>query len=258
MESSIVAPTMGPALFHRAQLRFKQLVAGAASNTVAARRDSAAESSATSDDGLSEPAEGTAYVPFRPQVAKSVLTIRNSLRDSLLDVEGEHLPSITVAGAPKPAPQRDFSPLPDCLRLHPNADRIRDDREALERSYATSTLDRLKQNVRQLQSAQKYLDQHFARVDQKLSDHLEDDQEYREAQCAREVAAAEERVTVAELKVSHERKKADAQRLEERIVAEVVPLSADGRAHGDVADIRRLAAPRSAYQMMADSSYPRF
>lgn len=250
MDSSIVAPTSGPALFHRAQLRFKQLVAGAASNAVAARRDSAVKSSATSDDGLPEPSDGTSYVPFRPYMVKGALVVRNGPCGSVPSSEEEQSPSATAAAADV-EPQRNFSPLPDCLRLHPNADRIRDDKAAIERDYATSTLDRLKQSVRQLESAQQFLDQ-------ALSQHLEDDQDYREAQCERKVAAADERVAVAELKVFCERKKADAQRLEERIVAEVVPLSANGMAHGDVAEIRRLAAPRVARQMMADSSYPCF
>ena len=254
MDSSIVAPTMGPALFHRAQLRFKKLAAGAASNAVATRGDSATESSApsdaASDDGLSQPSGSTSYVPFRPYMVKSAPVVRNGSCESVSSTEEEQLPPATAA-ATGVAPMRGLSPLPDCLRLHPNADRIRDDKAAIERDHATSTLDRLKQSVRQLQSAQQFLNQ-------ALSQHVEDDQDYREAQCAREVVAAEERVAVAELKVAHKRKKADAQRLEERIVAEVVPLSADGRAQGDVAAIRRLAAPRAARQMIADSSYPRF
>lgn len=239
---------MGPALFHRAQARFKKMVGGIPNSTIATRRASAAESSASSDVSIPEHI-GDHYVPYR--------TYR-SPPDSVLNTESEQLPSATIAGTPISAPQRKVSGLPECLRIRPNADRIRDDRAAMERDYATTTLARIRQSVHRLESTQHLLDQEVARVDQTLSQHLEDDQARREAQCARDVVAAEERVVEAEIKVSYERKKADAQRLEGRVVAEVVPLSADGRAHADVAEIRRLAAPRAKYQSVADSSYPRF
>ena len=48
------------------------------------------------------------------------------------------------------------------------------------------------------------------------------------------------------------------QRLAQRVVAEVVPISASGRAYGGVAEIRRSAATKVEYQMVPDGSYPRF
>lgn len=247
---------MGPALFHRAQARFKKMVGGTASSAVATRRASVAESS--EDESLSEPAGDISYVPYRLYATKGALVVRNSPRDSLLAAESEQLSSNTVAGAHIPTPQRKVSALPECLRIRPNADRIRDDKAAMERDYATTTLAKIRQSVTRLESTQHLLDQEVARVDQTLWQHLEEGQARREAQCARNVAAAEERVVEAEIKVSYERKKADAQRLESRVVEEVVPLSAEGKAHGDAVEIRRLAAPRAARQSVPDSSYPRF
>lgn len=71
---------------------------------------------------------------------------------------------------------------------------------------------------------------------------------------AQDAAAAWE----AQVRAAREQREAAAWRLAQRIVAEGVPMSASGRAYGDVAEIRRCAAPKVEYQTVPDGNYPRF
>lgn len=190
-------------------------------------------------------------------------------RHAILVAKARHflLASTTRATAVIPPKQRAWSAsnLPDCLKIRPNADRIRKDQAAIDSDDEGESLTIMKQRMDEgfarLQRSQDQLDQiaaHMKQTDQNLSDHIEEDQVFREARCAREVADAEERLVITDMKALCERKKAEAERLEERIVAEVVPLSADGRAHCDLSELRRCAAPRARHQMVPDSNYPCF
>jgi hypothetical protein len=131
-----------------------------------------------------------------------------------------------------------------------NGESIASMREAMNEGFA------------RLNVHQQHLDQVVAHTDHKFSSHLEDDRALHEAQeavAARERALeAQERALEAQIRAAREHRREAAERLGQRIVAEVVPMSAHGCAYGDVAEIRRCAAPKAEVQIVPDGSYPRF
>lgn len=273
-------------MFHRTQARYRFMVAaprqprgtGNASN-IEARRESGVGSTLTSAQSLSRQTSNdeARYESAVESLSPSVQSFESddasidlqARRHAILIAKAQHTlrASTTSVTALKLRKQRVWraASLPDCLRIRPNADRIREDQAATDSDDDGESLtimrQRMDEGFAQLQRSQDQLDEivaHMKQTDQTLSDHIEEDQIFREARCAREVADADERIAIADAKVLCERKKAEAERLGERIGAEAVPMSADGRAHCDLSEIRRCAAPRARYQMVPDSSYPRF
>jgi hypothetical protein len=260
MASPATASSQGPEMFQRASARFKYWP------PVPRQERGTAESSETSDsESLYESAvEGTSPSTQSHETEKS-FAASNRRVDSLFLGEAQHLLSASTARATVLTPSRHdlqrTESLPECLRIRPNADRIRADQVAAGADSEGESLDsmrrRMNEGFARLDIHQQELDQLLA-SNQEVAEHIEDDYAYCEAQAACELAIAEERVIAARAKVSYERKKAEAYRLQERIVAEDVPLSAGGRAECDLAEIRRIAAPRAARQMVPDSFYPSF
>jgi hypothetical protein len=260
MASPATTSSQGPEMFQRAPARFQYCI------PVSRQESRAAESSATSDsESLYESAvEGTSPSTQSHETEKS-LAASNRRVDSLFLGEAQHALPASTARATVPTPPRHSlqrtESLPECLRIRPNADRIRADQAAIDRDTEGESIDsmrmRMNEGFARLDIHQQELDRLVA-SSLEVSEHIEHDRVYHEAQAARELAIAEERVVAARAKVSYERKKAEAYRLQERIVAENVPLSAGGRAECDLAEIRRIAAPRAARQMVPDSFYPSF
>lgn len=260
MASPATALSQGPEMFQRASARFKYWI------PVPHQERRAVESSATSDnESLYESAvEGTPLSPQSHETEKS-LAASNRRVDSLFLDEAQHvLPASTAIATVATPPRHGLQStenLPECLRIRPNADRIKADQAAIDPDCEGESLNsmrrRMNEGFARLDIHQQELDRLVA-SSQEDSEHIEDDHIYQEAEAARELAIAEERVIAARTKVSYERKKAEAYRLQERIVAENVPLSAGGRAECDLAEIRRIAAPRAARQMVPDSFYPSF
>jgi hypothetical protein len=247
-------------MFQLASARFKYWI------PVPRQERHAAESSTPSDnESLYESAvEGSPPTTQSHETQRS-LAVNNKRVDSLFLGEAQHVLPDSTARVTDFTPRRHSlqrtDSLPQCLRIRPNADRIRADQAAIDCDSEGESLDimrkRMNEGFARLEIHQQELDRLIA-SNQEVSEHIEDDHLYREAQAARELAIAEERVVAARAKVSYERKKADAYRLQERIVAENVPLSAGGRAECDLAEIRRIATPKAARQMVPDSYYPRF
>lgn len=283
MASSIAASAQGVLLFHQTQARQKFMAATPrqprglekASN-IEARRESGVKSTSPSTQSLSRKTSNdeARYESAVESLSPSVRSFESddasidlqARRHAILVAKVQHTlrASATVL---KPRKQRAWraSSLPDCLKIRPNADRIAEEQAAIDSDDDGESLTIMRQRMAdgfaRLQRSQDQLDEVVARMnqaDETLAEHIEEDQIIREARCAREVADAEERLVITDMKASCERKKAEAERLGERIVAEVVPLSADGRAYCDLAEVRRCAAPRAKYQMVPDSSYPRF
>jgi hypothetical protein len=259
MAPSAAASSQGPEMFQRASARFKYWI------PVPRQARRAAESSATSDsESLYEFAvEGTSASIQSHETEKSLAVSKRRV-DSLFLGEPQHVLPVSTARATALTPRRHSlqrtESLPECLRIRPNADRIRAEQAAIDRDSEGESLDtmrrRMNEGFARLDIHQQELDRLVA-SNHEVPEHIEGDHAYREAQAARELAIAEERVVAARAKVSYERKKAEAERLQERIVAETVPLSAGGRAECDLAEIRRIAAPK-AHQTVPDSYYPRF
>jgi hypothetical protein len=102
-------------------------------------------------------------------------------------------------------------------------------------------------NGESIADLQKRMQEGLARLDprlQELDQIRARQEEERAAREAQEIAAARERAWEAQIEAARERRKAAAGRLAQRIVAQVVPVSASGRAYGDVVEIRRCAGRR--------------
>jgi hypothetical protein len=256
----VAASSQGPAMFQRASARFKYWL------PVPRQERGAAESSATSDsESLYESAvEGTSPSTQSHETEKSFAASNRRVDSLLLEEEQDVLPASTARATVLTPSRHDLQrteSLPECLRIRPNADRIRADQAATDADSEGESLDSMRRRMNEGFARLAIHQQELNRLlvsNREVTENIEDDHAYCEAQAARELAFAEERVIAARAKVSYERKKADAYRLQERIVAENVPLSAGGRAECDLAEIRRIAAPRAARQMVPDSFYPRF
>jgi hypothetical protein len=260
MAFPVAASSQGAEMFRRASARFKYWI------PVPRQERGAAESSATSDsESLYEAAvEGTSPSTQSHETEKSFAASNRRVDSLFLDEAQDVLPvgtaRATVATPPRHGLQSAES-LPECLRIRPNADRIRADQAAIDLDSEGESLDsmrrRMNEGFARLDIHQQELDRLLA-SNQEITENIEDDHACCETQAAHELAIAEECVIAARAKVSYERKKAEVYRLQERIVAENVPLSAGGRAECDLAEIRRIAAPRAARQMVPDSFYPSF
>jgi hypothetical protein len=247
------ASSQGPEMFQRASARFKYWI------PIPRQERRAVESSTTSDsESLYEFAVEGSSPSTQSYETETGLAVSNRRVDSLFLGEAQHVPPASTARATALTPRRHSSQRTESL---PECPRIRADQAAIDRDSEGESLDSMR---RRMNEGFARLDIHQQELDwlvpsnQDISEHIEDDHAYREAQAARELAIAEERVVAARAKVFYERKKAEAYRLQERIVAENVPLSAGGRAECDLAEIRRIATPKAARQMVPDSYYPRF
>lgn len=245
----VAAPASGPARFHNAKARFKKLVAARRTNSgaVATCQDHGTENSGeTSNESLSEHRIVDTATTIRRNEANDDTYAAGSRHDSVFDAATEqlYLPSAISARTPRPRRQnlRQATGLPEHPRLRPDADGTRGDGTTAsyddDQGESLSQLrQRMDEGFARLDVHQQQLNRMVARMDQEFS---------------------EERVAEAKLRAAREKKKAEAQRLGERIVKETAPRSANGRAYSDLSEIRRCAAPRATYQMVSDSNYPRF
>lgn len=254
-KSSSAASFQGPALFHSTMARFKRTTP--ASGATSTRRTSFAE---TTDETSSE---GSVYeievedigAATRPHNVKNDTATMEERHDSVFESAAEQAAISRGIGTLTPRPPRkDLRAALRTLqdpRQRPGAPCTTADDVAVEDDECYESLAIMQKRDddghTRLNAYQQQLDQ--------IAAGLEAEHAAREAQA---LAAAKERAWEAQVRAARERKEAAAGRLAQRIVAEVVPMSASGRAYGDLREIRRCAAPKVEYQTVPDSCYPRF
>lgn len=243
-------------MFHSAMARFKRTMPG--HGAIAARKTSSIE---TADDTSSEAsfAEEDTGAATRPRVANTDIASTEKRQDSVLDTMKEQATTSSAIDKLTPRPQRKdlrrSLEVSGYFKQRPSAPCTRADDLALEDDGDDEN------GEKWLASARHQIAEEHARLDIKqleldqMRATLDDERAAREAQ---ELAAARERAWEAQIRAARERRKAAEQRLTQRIVAEVVPMSASGRAYADVAEIRRCAATKVECQIVPDSYYPRF
>ena len=251
---SIAESFRGPALFHKTMARFQRR--RPASGAVAAPQHSFA---ATADETGRERSivEGGIGATVQPYMASNDIAAVERRHDSIFDSTKEQAATSSTIGTLTPRPPR--KDLRAALRVlqdprqQPGAPCTRVDDMALD-DEDEEEAERVASWQRRIYDSHALLDVRQRELEQ-LAAGLEDEEAAREAQ---EVAAAHERAWEAQMKAAREQREAAARRLAQRIVAEVVPMSAHGRAYSDVDEIRRCAAPKVEHQMVPDGNYPRF
>ena len=253
---SIAASSQGPAMFQSAMARFKRM--SSARGAVIARQPSFADSVDETSSEASSQEEDT-RAATRPYVANTDIATVDKRQDSVMDTKTKQAATIGTNSTLTPRPERKdlrrsleasgyFKQRPSVLctkavEIAPEDDHDDENGE----KWLASARHQIAQEHARLDVKQKHLDQIRATLDHK-----------RAAREAQEFAAAQERAWEAQIRAAREQRRAAEQRLTQRIVAEVVPLSASGRAYGDVKEIRRCAATKVECQMVPDSYYPRF
>jgi hypothetical protein len=258
MDSSAAAPAEGVVLFFRAQARLKEMRRVPRQALATAKCGDLSDNKSLHESGM----DGSTPATTQSNETEKVSVSQECRRDSVLAGKA-HQDDSAVASTTRigrPDLQRSES-LPNCLRIRPSANRIAAEHAAIDHESDLKSIVTMRQRMNAgfdcLANTQKQLDKHVALLGQVLAGHGDYEQAQWVALSAREVAAAKERVVLAELGVAHQRRKAEAARLESSIVAEVVPQSAPGRAHCKPSDVRKFAGTKIKYQMVADSSYPR-
>jgi len=235
-------------MFYSAMARFKRM--RPARGVVAAPKTSIAE---TADETSSEESTYESVVEdigaaTRPYMARNNIATMERRHDSLLIPKTEHAATNSKIHTLTPRPQRKdlrrslvasgyFKQQPNAPCTTADAITLEDDGNG--ESIATMQK-RTHERVALLDDRQRELAQIVANIN------------------AQEVAAAQARAWEKQIRAARERRMAAAERLAQRVVAEVVPMSASGRAYGDVKEIRRCAAAKVDGQMVPDGSYPRF
>jgi hypothetical protein len=241
-------------MFHSAMARFKRPMPG--HGAIAVRKTSSAE---TVDEKSSEASfqQEDAGAATWPYVANNNIATVERRQDSVLDTMTEQAATIGSIGTLTPRPKRkDLQCSLEASgyfkqRLGTSCTTIGevalDDDDEIGEMWLASKRERMAEDHARLNVYQQQLDQMCATLDDE-----------RAARKAQEFAAAQERAWEAQIRAARELRRAAEQRLAQMIVAEVVQMSASGRAYGDVAEIRRCAATKVEYQMVPDSYYPRF
>ena len=241
---SITSSYEGPAKFHGTVARFKRTIS--ARGAVAAPKTSSTETTdeTSSEESLYEPVLEDISAATRLYVANNDIATVGRRHDSILDPTPEQAATSSILGTLTPRPPRkDLRASLRALqgpRQQPDAPCTRADDMASENEGNGESIvimrKRLYDDLERLDDKKRQLDQIAANMD------------------AQDATAAWE----AQARVAREQREAAAGRLAQRIVAEVVPMSASGRAYGDVAEIRRCAAPKVEYQTIPDGNYSRF
>jgi hypothetical protein len=247
-KSSIAASYQGPAMFHSAMARFKRM--RPARGPVAAPKTSFAETAdeTSSEGSVSEIVVEDIGAATRLYVSRNDITAMERRHDSLLIATTEQAANNSKIHTLTPRLQRKdlrrslvasgyFKQQPDAPCTTADAITLEDEGNG---ESITTMQKRTHERVALLDDRQRELAQIVANIN------------------AQEVAAAQERAWEVQIRAARERRMAAAERLAQRVVAEVVPMSASGRAYGDVKEIRRCAAAKVEGQMVPDGSYPRF
>lgn len=244
-------------MFHATMARFKRTMS--VCGAVAAPKNSSTETTdeTSSEKSIDEPIVQDIGAATGPQVINNDIATTERRHDSVLDPMAEQVATSSTTGTPTPRPPRkdlraSLKALQD-PRQQPgapcaNADNmpLDDEDDEYEERFAAWQR-RIHDGHALLDARQQELDQFATRLDEEHA-----------AGEAQELAAARGRAWEAQIRAAREQREAAAGRLAQRIVAEVVPMSASGRAYGDVAEIRRCAAPKVEYQMVPDGNHPRF
>lgn len=242
-------------MFHNTMARFKRTMP--ASGVTSTRRTSFAETAdeTSSEESDYETTEGDIGAATQPYMPKDDIATMEERHDSVFESAAEQAAISRGIGTLTPRPPR--KDLRATLRIlrdprqQPGAPCTTADAVAVEDDEGFESLAIMQKrdddSHARLNAYQRQLDQ--------IAAGLEAEHAAREAQA---LAAAKERAWEAQIRAARERKEAAAGRLAQRIVAEVVPMSASGRAYGDLREIRRCAAPKVEYQTVPDSCYPRF
>ena len=264
MEPSVAASTQnqGPARFHNAKARLKRRIGAATSDYDATREASVPEESdVTSDEeSLPEHAFDGFSGTFQPYESDNDSVVIENRHDSVFSMTADQtLPANTISALTARPQRRNLRHAlgPSEYRksglrtVHTRAD----EEAALNHERNGESLASMRRVMNEgfarLSVHQRQLDQVVAHMNQTFSSHLEDDRAFRQAQAAQEAAADRVRALEAQRRVY-------AKRVGQRIVAEVVPRAAHGRAYSDVEEIRRCAAQKVEFQMVPDGKYPRF
>jgi hypothetical protein len=228
-------------MFHNAKARFKRMVS--AHGAVAARPTSPTNtddesSSSGGGESLYEIVDEDARAATpRLRVMNPDVVVEGERHDSVIDNAAGQGAAIGTIGSLATTPQRHGLSTPNYSRPRRYTALSPADASALAYDGNGSSIASMRQtmheNFARLNVHQHYLDQVVAHMNDAFS------------------AEAQRRAV-------REQRREAAERLGQRIVAEVVPVAAQGRAYGDVAEIRRCAAPRVEAQMVPDGNYPRF
>ncbi|GAB7327914.1 hypothetical protein MBLNU13_g11693t2 [Cladosporium sp. NU13] len=237
--------------------RFKRTMS--ARGTVAAPKISFAETAdeTSSEESICEPVFEEIGAATSPRVANNDIAIMKRRHDSVLEPAAEQTAtsSSTCTLTSRPL-RKDLRAALRALqdpRQQPGAPCTRADDMALD-DEDDEDEERLANWQRRVHDGHALLDLRQRELDQ-IAAGLDEEEAAREAQ---EVAAAQERAWEAQIRAAREQREAASRRLAKRIVAEIVPMSASGRAYGNAAEIRRCTAPKVEYQMVPDGNYPRF
>lgn len=260
--NSIAASSQGPAKFHTTMARFKRTMP--APGAVAAPKTSFSETTdETSSDKISsggsirEPVVEETSNATCPQVANNDVATMERRHDSVLNPTTEQAATSSYIGTLTPRPPRKN------LRASLRALQVPRQQSGAPCTGADNTpldvededdKERLAIMKKRVYDGHALLDVRQQELDE-FAAKLDEEDAALEAQ---ELADAKERAWEAQIRAAREQREAAAGRLAQRIVAEVVPMSASGRAYSDVAEIRRCAAPKVEYQMVPDGNYPRF
>jgi hypothetical protein len=235
-------------MFHSAMARFKRM--RPARGAVAAPKTSFAETvdETSSEESLCEFVEDNIGATTRPYASNNDIATMERRHDSVFIAKTEQAATNSKIHTLTPRPQRKdlrrSLAASGYFKQQRNAPCTSADDIALEdegngESIATMQK-RTNERVALLDDRQRELEQVVANLN------------------AQELAAAQARAWEKQIRAARERRMAAAERLAQRVVAEVVPMSASGRAYGDVKEIRRCAAAKVEGQMVPDGSYPRF
>ena len=235
-------------MFYTAMARFKRTMSarGAVAAPITGLIETTDETS--SEESICEPVVEEIGTATRPQMPNNDIATMERRHNSVLSPTTEQAATRSTIGTLTPRPQRKG------LRQSPRvledprqqtgepctkADDMAFEDEGNGESIAAMRK-RLYDDLERLDDKRRQLDQIVAGMD------------------AQDAATAQERAWKAQIRAAREQREAAARRLAQRMVAEIVPMSASGRTYGDVAEIRRCAAPRAEYQMVPDGNYPRF
>lgn len=242
-------------MFHDTIARFKQmvLVRGAIAAPKTSSTDTTDETS--SAESLCEFVEDIGAT-IQPQVSDTDTATIEKRHDSVLDPTKEQAATSSMISTLTPRPQRKdlrrsleasgyFKPRPNAPCT--SADETSGDDDENGKMWLARERARMYDGLARFNVCQQQVDQMRADLDVE-----------RAAREAQEFAATQARAWEAQIRAAREQRQTAEQRLTQQIVAEVVPRSASGRAHGDVAEIRRCAATKVGYQMVPDGNYPQF
>ncbi|KAM0701692.1 hypothetical protein Q7P35_010601 [Cladosporium inversicolor] len=254
--SSIAAASRGPALFHSAMERFRRTTPANGAISTRRTRFAGTADETSSEESDYEIVDEDIGAATRPHTAKNDIATMERRHDSGFGTTVEQAAISRGIGTLTPRPPRkDLRAALRTLqdpRQHPGAPSTKADDMATEDDdddYESLAIMRQRDDDghARLKVYQQQLDQIAAGLQ---AEHA--------ARGVQELAAGRKRAWEAQIRTAREQKEAAAGRLAQRIVAEVVPMSASGRAYGDVKEIRRCAAPKVEYQTVPDSCYPRF